>query len=60
MYCSELNYYESNGDNTVLECSQHPEEGLQPCLREEVETAVDALKNGKSADDNIPEQAGSP
>ena len=38
------------GDNTVLDCSQHPEEDLQPTLREEVETAVAALKKGKSAE----------
>ena len=41
--------------NTVLDCSQHPEEDLQPILREEVEIAVAALKKGKSAGvDNIP------
>ena len=35
-YCSELYNYESCGDNTVLDCSQPPEEDLQPILREEV------------------------
>ena len=48
-YCSELYNYESYGDNTVLDCNQHPEEDLQPILREEVEIAVAALKKGKSA-----------
>ena len=48
-YCSALYNYESCGDNAVLDCSQPPEEDLQPILREEVETAVASLKNGKSA-----------
>ena len=29
-YCSELYNYESCGDNAVLDCSQPPEEDLQP------------------------------
>ena len=54
-YCSELYNYESCGDNAVLDCSQSPEEDLQPILREEVEIAVASLKKGKSAGvDNIP------
>ena len=54
-YCSELYNYESCGDNTVLDCSQPPEENLQPILREEVEITVASLKKGKSAGvDNIP------
>ena len=54
-YCSELYNYESCGDNTVLDCSQPPEEDLQPILHEEVEIAVASLKKGKSAGvDNIP------
>ena len=54
-YCSELYNYESCGDNTVLDCSQPPEEDLQPILREEVKIAVASLKKGKSAGvDNIP------
>ena len=54
-YCSELYNYESCGDNTVLDCSQPPEEDLQPILREEVEIAVASLKKGKCAGvDNIP------
>ena len=56
-YCSELyNYmYESCGENIVLDCSQPPEEDLQPILREEVEIAVASLKKGKSAGfDSIP------
>ena len=61
-YCSELYKHESCGDNTVLDCSQPPDEELQPILRMEVERAVASLKNGKSAVvDNIPaelDQAG--
>ena len=54
-YCSELYNYESCGDNAVLDCSQPPEEDLQPIHREEVEIAVASLKKGKSAGvDNIP------
>ena len=54
-YCSELYSHESYGDNTVLDCSQHPEEDLKPIIREEVEIGVAALKKGKSAGvDNIP------
>ena len=54
-YCSELYNYESCGDKAVLDCSQPPEEDLQPILREEVEIAVASLKKGKSAGlDNIP------
>ena len=53
--CSELYNYESCGDNAVLDCSQPPEEDLQPILREEVEIAVASLKKGKAAGvDNIP------
>ena len=32
----------------MLDCSQLPEEDLQPILREEVEIAVASLKKGKS------------
>ena len=54
-YCSELYNYESCGDNIVQNCSQPPEEDLQPILREDVEIAVASLKKGKSAGvDNIP------
>ena len=54
-YCSELYNYESYGDSTVLGCSQHPEKSLHPILCGEVESAVAALKKGKSARvDNIP------
>ena len=50
-----LHNYESCGDNAVLDCSQPPEEDLQPILREEVEIAVASLKKGKSAEvDNMP------
>ena len=56
-YCSELYNYESCRDNTELECSQPPEEDLQPILPEEVEIAVASLKMGKSAGvDNIPSE----
>ena len=48
-YCSELCSHESCGDNAVLDCSQSPEEDLQPILREELETKVASLKKGKSA-----------
>ena len=47
--CSELYNYESCGDNAVLDCSQPPEEDLQPILREEVGIAVASLKGGRSA-----------
>ena len=54
-YCSELYNCESCGGNTVLDCSQLPEEDLQPILREEVEIAVASVKREKSAGvDNIP------
>ena len=54
-YCSELYNHESCGDNAVLDCSQPPDEDLQPSLHEEVESAVASLKKGKSAGvDNIP------
>ena len=48
-YCSELYNHKSCGYNTVLDCSQPPEEDLQPILREEVEIAIESLKKGKSA-----------
>ena len=54
-YCSEQCSYKSCGDNTVLDCSQPPEEDLQPILHEEVEIAVASLKKEKSAGvDDIP------
>ena len=46
-YCSELYNYESCGDNTVLDCSQPPEEDLQPILCEEVEIAVAITEKGE-------------
>ena len=48
-YCSELYNHESCGDSTVLDCSQPPEEDLQPILLEEVESAVASLKKAESA-----------
>ena len=54
-FCVACICSESCGDNAVLDCSQPPEEDLQPILREEVEIAVVSLKKGKSAGvDNIP------
>ena len=38
--------YEGYGDYTVLDCSQNPEEDIQPIFREEAEIAVAALKRG--------------
>ena len=46
-YCSELYNDESCGDNAGLDCSQPPEEDLQPTLREKVEIAVASLKKGE-------------
>ena len=46
-YCSELYNYKSYGDNTVLDCSQHPEEAQQPKPGEEVEIAIAPLKKGE-------------
>ena len=51
----ELYNHEICGDNAFLDCSQSPDEGLQPIHREEVDSAVASLKKGKSAGvDNIP------
>ena len=47
---------ETDGDPTVLDCPQIPDEEHHPILREEVVVAVKALKMEKSAGmDNIPE-----
>ena len=48
-YCSEPYRYECNGDNTILECSQQPED-LLPILREKIDITVAALKKRKSAE----------
>ena len=48
-YCSELYNYESCGDNAVLDCSQPPEEDLQPIPREEVEIAVASLNKSTAS-----------
>ena len=54
-YCSEMYNHKSCGNNAALDCSQPPEEDLQPILSEEVEVTVVSLKKGKSARvDNIP------
>ena len=42
----------SCGDNAILDCSQSPEEDLQPIFREEVEIAVASLKS--AGVDNMP------
>ena len=58
-YCSELitTITLCYGANTVLDCSQHPEEDLRrskPILHDEAEITVAALKMGTSAGvDNI-------
>ena len=48
-YCSELNNYESCGDNTIQDCSHTLEEDLQPIPHMEIEIAVASQKKGKSA-----------
>ena len=48
-YCSDLYNYENDGDPIVLDCPQIPDEEHHLILREEVETAVKALKMGKTA-----------
>ena len=54
-YYSELYNHESCGDKGILDCSQPPEENLQPILHEKVEIGSSVLKRGKSAVvDNIP------
>ena len=46
-YCSDLYNHESCGDNAVLDCSQPPEDDLQPILRQEAVIAVASL-NGEA------------
>ena len=47
----------TNGNPSVLDCSQTDTEDDHPILRREVEAAVQSLKKGKSAGvDNIPEE----
>ena len=55
-YCSELYNHQLDGDLAVLNCQQAtPGEDPQSIQREEVEVAVKALKQEKSAGiDNIP------
>lgn len=55
-YCSELYNHQLDGDPAVLHCQQAtPGEDPQSIQREEVEVAVKALKQEKSAGiDNIP------
>ena len=54
-YCSELYNHKTNGDPSVLNCTQTDTEDDHPILHREVEAAVQLLKKGKSAGvDNIP------
>ena len=46
--CNELYKHKSNGDPSVLECSQTDTENDHPILRKGVEAAVQSLKKGKS------------
>ena len=48
-YYSNLYNYETDGDPTVLDCPQIPDEDHHHILQEEVEAAAKALKMGKSA-----------
>ena len=55
--CSEPYTQYSYGDNAFLDCNKLQGENLQPILREKVELAVEALKEGKERSagvDNIP------
>ena len=47
-YGSELYNYKTNGDPSVLNCTQTDTEDDHPILRKEVEAAVQSLKKGKS------------
>ena len=54
-YCSELWNYKANGDPFILNSPQTDTEDDHHILRNEVEAAVESMKNGKSAGvDNIP------
>ncbi|XP_062571862.1 uncharacterized protein LOC134233828 [Saccostrea cucullata] len=57
-YCSELYNYQLKGDQAVLNCPMaNTEEDPLPILREEVESAINAIKLEKSAGiDNIPSE----
>ena len=48
-YCSEPYNHKTNGNPSVLDCSQTKAEDDYPILRKEVEAAVQSLKKGKSA-----------
>ena len=48
-YMYDLYNYETDGDLTVLDYPQIPDEEHHPILQEEVEAAVKALKMGRSA-----------
>ena len=55
--CSEPYTHDSYGDNAFLDCNKLQDENIQPILREKVEVAVEALKEGKDRSagvDNIP------
>ena len=54
-YCSELDNFKTNGDPSVLNCTQTDTEDDHTILRREVEAAVLSMKKGKSAGiENIP------
>ena len=54
-YCKELYNHPSSGDQEVLEVSNSTNNDDFPILKEEVESAIRALKDGKAAGvDNIP------
>ena len=53
-YCSELYNHKTNGDPSVLNCTQTDTEDDHPIVSKEVEAAVQSLKKGQSAGvDNI-------
>ena len=54
-YCSELYNHRIQGDPSILTCQESSNDDDYPILREEVETAIRSLKNGKAAGvDNVP------
>ena len=55
-YCSDLYNYETDGEPTVFDCPQIPDEEHHSILWEEVEAAVKALETGKSAENYQPYQ----
>ena len=45
--CSEPYTHDSYGDNAFLHCNKLQDENIQPILREKVDIAFEALKQGK-------------